>query len=416
LYNFDGDLNIYNNYASGNTIFYTNASERMRLDSSGNLGLGVTPSAWSQFRRAIAIGAAGNAIAGGTTNGALELYCNATIGTGGGYLYNSTGTASLYLMSGNTHSWYNAPSGTAGSAITFTQAMTLDASGNLGIGQTSMSQPLEIKRGSGVSALIEVAGNNNTPGSTSAVFGQDSGGNAIAWNRANLPLLFGTNNTERARITAGGYFKASNDGTYVNSTGTYHELRQSAAGVVTTFFSNKSASNPYGITVEFTAAAPDNNTEYFFAAADNVTTRCLIYSDGDLANHDGVYGTISDARLKQDIADAPSQWDDLKAIRFRKYRMKTDVEANPDAPALLGVVAQELEQVCPGLVDEHPDMEMVEVTDEEGNVTQTQQPTGTTTKTVKSSILLMKAAVALQEAMARIEKLEAEVAAMKGVA
>jgi len=73
-----------------------------------------------------------------------------------------------------------------------------------------------------------------------------------------------------------------------------------------------------------------------------------------------------------------------------------------------------LEQVCPGLVDEHPDMEMVEVTDEEGNVTQTQQPTGTTTKTVKSSILLMKAAVALQEAMARIEKLEAEVAAMKG--
>jgi len=70
--------------------------------------------------------------------------------------------------------------------------------------------------------------------------------------------------------------------------------------------------------------------------------------------------------------------------------------------------------VSPGLVDEHPNMKTVEVTDEEGNVTQTRQPTGTTTKTVKSSILLMKAAVALQEAMVRIEKLEAEMALLKG--
>jgi hypothetical protein len=75
--------------------------------------------------------------------------------------------------------------------------------------------------------------------------------------------------------------------------------------------------------------------------------------------------------------------------------MKTDVEANADAPALLGVVAQELEQTSPGLVDEHPNDD------------------GTTTKTVKSSILLMKAAVALQEAMTRIEQLEAKVAALE---
>ena len=73
------------------------------------------------------------------------------------------------------------------------------------------------------------------------------------------------------------------------------------------------------------------------------------------------------------------------------------VAVNPDAPALLGVIAQELEQVSPGLVDEHFDAD------------------GEVTKTVKSSILLMKAAVALQEAMARIEKLEAEVASLKGV-
>jgi hypothetical protein len=68
----------------------------------------------------------------------------------------------------------------------------------------------------------------------------------------------------------------------------------------------------------------------------------------------------------------------------------------------LGVVAQELEQTSPGLVDEHVDR------DAEGN------DLGTTTKSVKTSILLMKAAKALQEAMARIETLEAKVSALEG--
>ena len=102
--------------------------------------------------------------------------------------------------------------------------------------------------------------------------------------------------------------------------------------------------------------------------------------------------------MKTDIVDAGSQWDDLKAVRFRKFKMKDD----PQQITQLGVVAQELEQTSPGLVDEHADR------DAEGN------DLGTTTKSVKSSILLMKAAVALQEAMARIEKLEAEMALLKG--
>ena len=75
---------------------------------------------------------------------------------------------------------------------------------------------------------------------------------------------------------------------------------------------------------------------------------------------------------------------------------------DPSNLVQLGVVAQEVEQTSPGLVDEHADK------DAEGN------DLGTTTKSVKTSVLLMKAAVALQEAMARIEKLEAEVAALKG--
>lgn len=101
--------------------------------------------------------------------------------------------------------------------------------------------------------------------------------------------------------------------------------------------------------------------------------------------------------MKTDIVDAGSQWNDLKAVRFRKFKMKND----PAGLMQLGVVAQELEQTSPGLVDEHTDR------DAEGN------DLGTTTKSVKTSVLLMKAAKALQEAMARIETLEAKVAALE---
>ena len=101
--------------------------------------------------------------------------------------------------------------------------------------------------------------------------------------------------------------------------------------------------------------------------------------------------------MKTDIVDAGSQWDDLKAVRFRKFKMKND----PSGITQLGVVAQELEQISPGLVNEFRDR------DAEGN------DLGTTTKSVKSSILLMKAAKALQEAMARIETLEAKVTALE---
>lgn len=211
-------------------------------------------------------------------------------------------------------------------------------------------------------------------------------------------LAFSAGSTERARFNNAGYLKVAPSAVYRASTAAYHELSQTTATINTVFRNTVTGSSPGNLMIfEYSAAAPDNNVTRFASFSDNVTDRCIIWSDGDLANHDGTYGTISDERLKQDIVDAPSQWNDVKAIRFRKYRMKTDVAANPDAPYMLGVVAQEIQQTSPKLVDEH-------LNDD-----------GTTTMSVKSSILLTKAAKALQEAMARIEALEAEMAALKAL-
>lgn len=121
-----------------------------------------------------------------------------------------------------------------------------------------------------------------------------------------------------------------------------------------------------------------------------------IYTNGNIQNTNNSYGQLSDIKLKTNIVDASSQWNDFKAFRFVNYNLISD-------PSLtqLGVIAQEIENVSPGLVYEVPELDENDV------------PTGVVTKGVKYSILYLKAAKALQEAMERIETLEAKVAALE---
>jgi hypothetical protein len=128
----------YSGFNDSSIEFLTTAStsaptEKMRLNSSGNLGLGVTPST-SNAGRTFEINTVGNQIRG---NGVNDMNMESNTRYNSNFLYASTGTATRYAQNGGVHSWWNAPSGTAGNAITFTQAMTLDASGNLLVNTTS---------------------------------------------------------------------------------------------------------------------------------------------------------------------------------------------------------------------------------------------------------------------------------------
>jgi len=136
LYQDGTDFSIANE-VSGALRFINNGSERARIDSSGNLGLGVTPSAWgSPLKPAIEL--PNGVYVTSYNGGALSAYFGANnYYNGSSYIYKNNGYATQYAHgSGGAHVWNIAPSGTAGNTISFTQAMTLDANGKLTIART----------------------------------------------------------------------------------------------------------------------------------------------------------------------------------------------------------------------------------------------------------------------------------------
>lgn len=231
-------------------------------------------------------------------------------------------------------------------------------------------------------------------------------------------MRFGTNNTERMRITSGGAFKASNTGDYASSTAAYHELRQGVTDTNIAVLTNTTAS-PYGPSIVFTGAAPNNSTNYFLLCSDTSTNRFIVYSNGNVANTNGSYGAISDIKLKENIEDATPKLDDLMKVKVRNYNLIGDDKKQ------IGVIAQELEEVFPAMIDESEDFEEVEVpqVDEEGNeilneegevvTTKERVSKGTTTKSVKYSVFVPMLIKAMQEQQEQIKSLTEQVEALK---
>ena len=188
--------------------------------------------------------------------------------------------------------------------------------------------------------------------------------------------------------------------------------------------------------------------------SDSGASRCHILGDGDIKNVDNSYGAISDERIKQAITDANSQWDDIKGLRVRNFKRKDEVrEKGESAKTHIGLIAQETEAVSPNLVDENPAdkfdirsssefgtlwtagdsetqdavlyiAEDPEVMSGQKNIGDIKTPAtaeigdvktqGAEVKSMKYSVLYMKAIKCLQEAQTRIETLESKVAVLEG--
>ena len=310
-------------------------------------------------------------------------------------------------------------------STTLVERMRIDSAGQVGIGGAPTAKLNVYKSGGGTADVV-----TNIAGSTSSGTFTDSFGSTS--NRATL--VVGTAYTSTEGIL--NCESAGNSRLFVTAAGKVGigitdgsaSLNVKTITAITSITSTSTSATSKGMILSWSGVTPDNNTQMFLHCTDGTADRLYIYSDGDVANHDGTYGTISDVKFKQDIADVRSYWSDFKSLQYRKFRHKTDVEANADAPYRLGLIAQEVETIFPALVPESPDADIETqgdpildesgepVLDDDGNPTYEtiSTPSGTTHKWVKSSIVegpIMGSVV--QELQTRLEAAEAKITALE---
>lgn len=387
------------NVANSPLYFETNNTLRATLDASGNLGLGVTPSAWTGRAFQVGSTSAFYQPAASYTNLSSNFYED----TEGAARYLTNGFATLYSSNRDAgiHAWYTAPSGTAGNAISFSQVMTLNASGNLGVGTSSPTQKLHVigntlvpinnsyycytsDYGIGTpdgSGLQVFASNGDT-----LRFGHRTGGTTFTENMRiasngdvgigtsspGMPLDVQSNASAlgirirgRAADNIGLLQFSSNSlgsSAYISSTGSLlsfetggaERMRIDGSG---NLLVGKTALDTTVVGVQMQGNGTITSTR---SGSTNATSTMEVYSTGagayrfyvDMSGTIGATNTsisaISDIRLKENVRDLDAGLDTILALKPRRFDWKEG--KGKDIKDDMGFIAQEVEEVLPALI------------------------------------------------------------------
>ena len=334
---------------------------QLRLDSAGNLGLGVTPSAWGNGWKGFDIGSGAGV---SSTSNTIYLSGNA-YNNGTNWKYINSASSGMYYISGNTHAWHVASSGTAGNTISFTQAMTLDASGRLLVGTTS----------SDGTSILSLSGSSQTTNGLQVKF-VGTGASTIRIVSGNA-LVFGLDGadgtTERARIDSSGAILFGKTTVDDSTTGfayrTSGYISVARNGGAPCYFNRTGAD---GAVVEI---ANDSSTVGSISVSGSSTS----------------YNTSSDYRLKNTIA--PMTGALAKVAQLKPVTYKWNVDGSDGE----GFIAHELAEIVPQCVTGEKDAVETYV-DEDGN-----EQTRPVYQGIDTSFLVATLTAALQELNAKFE-------------
>ena len=367
-------------------------AERMRINSNGKVAIGAVPaSGWqaSSTSNVLQI-----------NNSVLFDYSSVQFDVGHNYYYD--GTDYRYIQNGDAQRlvffdrnfiFNRVNDGVADATISWSESMRLDSAGRLLLGVTSdfVDGDLQVVNGDGGQLNL---GRSDTTVLQDNDLGQilfTGNGGSVGHTCASIRSYADNDHTSTSKSSRIDFYTTAD-----STTTQVKRLTVDSNGKVMQYAS--AGTDGYDLSNSRSAGTSTANFVGRFGSSGVLTgtVSMACYTNGNIVNTNGSYTQISDISLKENIIDAPSQWNDLKAVKFRKFNFKEST--GYETFTQIGVVAQELELTSPGLVYDAA----------------TPGEPGNAKKAVKSSILTMKALVALQEAMARIETLEAEVAALKG--
>jgi hypothetical protein len=396
----DGTGGALGSSATANAIVYLNGTKKLKTGTElvfdgSNLGLGVTPSAWGSPFKAFQFGSNGGSLNYRTdSNQAIELGLNWYY-DGSASKYITTNFATRYRQFSGAHEWYTAPSGTAGNAITFTQAMTLDASGNLGIGTSSPAFKLDVQAAECTTNVKSTTGTNfvyqrfeNTGGNLYAGIERSTGGflgptgayeaffvyggtgGMALGSGGNGYVRFLTNNTERARIDSSGNLLWAKTAPLETTNGIQFAFDGTNVSRLSIGGANSSSATSLSV---YSTTASAFRFFVSYAGQINATSTSIT--------------AISDQSLKENIRDLDTGLSEVMALRPRRFDWKEETQL-PDKN-VAGFIAQEVEQVLPELVYDYMYSE------------------GVTKKSLKMGDILPTLVKAIQEQQAIIESLKA---------
>jgi hypothetical protein len=370
----DGILDVTRNSGtSPNLLFGTEGTERMRIDSSGNVGIGTS--------------SPNNLLHVSQASSDFQIRVTGTSAANAGSIrtYNAGGEAAGLGTTGSTNSGYGANLGFMGTITNIpqifltnnTERMRIAASGDVGIGNINPQAKLHVGSvttapGFGTaSEMVYISGTNQpeflvrqTTNSVVCSIAADATGGFVRVG-TNHPLLFYTNNSERMRITSGGDLLVG------TSTGQTSRIVTQADGTST-----------YGMTSNMTAVS---GTRYHIVFRENGTERGSVTSNGSATS----YNTSSDYRLKENIAPMSGALETVAQLKPVTYNWKVDGSAGQ------GFIAHELQEVVPDAVTGEKD-----AVDAEGNPRY---------QGIDTSFLVATLTAAIQEQQAIINDLQTRI-------
>jgi hypothetical protein len=229
-----------------------------------------------------------------------------------------------------------------------TTAITVDTSQNVGIGTSSPTTKLHItgnltiENSSNAPFINFVESGDNTDVKARIEMDQVSGtaGNLLFYTEGSGTLA------ERMRITSDGNLFVGLTSSGIG--GTTGGIQNSQSIANNSIFTRNTSATPYGLLINYSAAAPNNTGSPFIECYDTGATRFVARSNGGLANYQANNANLSDQLEKKNIELAPNYLDKICQIPVKTFLFndQTDTDLN------LGAIAQDVQAVCPELVME----------------------------------------------------------------